>query len=92
MPREALVAQSTRYLVWVVDGDGGVAARPVVPGRFLPDVVEITEGLSEGERVVAAGHQKLRPGSKVVEQPWRPTVNANLAEGSRGDDDCGDGA
>ena len=90
VPREALVAEATRYLVWVVDGDGKVTPRPVVPGSFLPDVVEIKSGLEAGERVVAAGHQKLRPGGMIRELPWEETVNANLRQGSRGADDCGE--
>ncbi len=92
VPREALVSQGTRYLVWVVDGEGKVQPRPVVPGRYLPDVVEVREGLEVGEQVVVAGHQKLRPGAGVAPSPWQRTANPNLERGERFGDDCGDDA
>ena len=88
VPREALVAQGNSYLVWAVADDGTVSPRPVVPGRFYPDVAEITQGLEDGETVVAAGHQKLRPGAKISAQPWVRTENPNLGRGTDSADDC----
>lgn len=86
--REALVGQATRYQVWTVDDDGTAQPRSVVPGQFLPAVVEIVTGLEVGETVVAAGHQKLRPGATVESSPWQPTGNPNLELGTRFEDDC----
>ena len=88
VPREALVAQGNNYLVWVAKEDGSVEPRPVRPGRFYPDVAEVLDGLAEGEVVVAAGHQKLRPGARIVPQPWRRTNNPNLGRGTDSADDC----
>ncbi len=84
VPREALVPQGTGYRVWVVADDNSVEARPVTAGRFHSDVVEITDGLREGERVVAAGWQKIRPGGRVTPTPWQPTNNPNLELGGPG--------
>jgi hypothetical protein len=38
----------------------------VTLGIRLPDVVEVTSGLSSGDTVVRAGQQKLFPGAKVM--------------------------
>ncbi len=90
VPQEALAVQGTRYLVWVVQEDDTVAPRPVVPGRYLPDKVEIASGLQSGERVVAAGWQKLRPGAPVQAMPWQPTDNPLLDLGRSRFSDCTD--
>ena len=89
VPREALVARGSGYVVWVV-ADDVANVRPVSAGRFFPERVEIEGGLEEGEVVVAAGHQKLRPGATVATREWRPTTNPNLRLGSRLEDDCAD--
>ncbi len=86
IPREALVAHGTTYVVWTVTAENGVESMNVVPGRFFPDVVEITGGLEPGTQIVVAGHQKLRPGATVSPSPWEPTQNPDLALGSSGDD------
>lgn len=87
IPREALVAQGTTFLVWVLGEDDTVNPVQVTPGRNYPDVVEIARGLEAGDRVVAAGHQKLRPGARVIVQEWQPTENPDL---DRGIDERGD--
>ncbi len=91
VPREALVARGNSYIVWVATEDGGVEMRPVQPGRFYPDVAEIVGGIVEGETVVAAGHQKLRPGARIAAQPWERTENPNLVRGTDASDDCLEG-
>jgi membrane fusion protein (multidrug efflux system) len=88
IPREALVAQGARFVAWVVKEDGTVQSAPVTPGAYLPDVVEIVSGLEDGQKVVVAGHQKLRPGARIAEQPWVETVNENLARGVGVEDEC----
>jgi membrane fusion protein (multidrug efflux system) len=86
VPHEALVRQGTRYELWVVGEDGTASPRPVTVGAFATDWVEIASGLEEGEQVVVAGHQKLRPGAPVAPRPWLPTENPNLELGGRTDE------
>lgn len=88
VPREALVAQGTTYLVWIVGDDETVRPQQVTPGRNYPDVVEVTRGLEPGTRIVAAGHQKLRPGARVIPQEWLPTENPDLDRGLDERGDC----
>jgi membrane fusion protein (multidrug efflux system) len=35
-------------------------------GTRQADAVEVVQGLSNGDRIVTAGHQKLFPGAKVI--------------------------
>ena len=66
VPPSALTQAEGRPAVWVVDRDAmTVSLRPVEVGQFALDSVAIASGLEEGELVVTAGVQVLRPGQKV---------------------------
>ena len=54
VPRDAIVDTGLQQHVFVVSGDQ-FEPRPIVVGVQLADRVEIREGLTEGERIVAAG-------------------------------------
>jgi membrane fusion protein (multidrug efflux system) len=58
IPEAAIVPTAERLVVFVVEGEEA-AARTVRTGVRLPGRVEITDGLSKGEKVVVAGHEKL---------------------------------
>jgi membrane fusion protein (multidrug efflux system) len=66
VPSEAVFAEGAAFLVDKVGPDGTVMPAPVTLGIRLPDVVEVTSGLSSGDTVVRAGQQKLFPGAKVM--------------------------
>lgn len=82
VPLEAIIRQGTKRLVYTVQADNLVAARPVRLGQFARQQVEVMSGLQPGERVVVAGHQKLRPGMRVQTTPYEPIENANLELGA----------
>lgn len=66
IPAAALTSTQGEPAVWVMDPDSGtVALRPVDVARFELDRVLIAHGLSDGELVVTAGVQALRPGQQV---------------------------
>lgn len=65
VPEQALVPDQSRQFVYVVGADGLVERRQVRTGRRRPGDVEILAGLEAGERVIAEGTQKARPGGKV---------------------------
>ena len=54
VPRSALLATGTRNLVFVRQPDGMLVPRDVVPGATSTDRVEIVEGLTVGDTVVAS--------------------------------------
>jgi membrane fusion protein (multidrug efflux system) len=65
IPESALLTQGDRTSVFVIDGNGIAQVRPVKIGLRLPNEIEIVSGLKPGERVIAEGLQKVRPGGAV---------------------------
>jgi RND family efflux transporter MFP subunit len=67
LPSSALSWQGGRPAVWVVDTQSDtVALRPVAVEAYQTGGLIIREGLREGEVVVTAGAQLLRPDQRVV--------------------------
>ena len=84
VPHEAIIRQGTRRLLYVLLEDGSVESREVTLGILHSDRVQILSGVNAGEVVVATGHQKLRPGAKVVASAYTAVKNPNLALGRDG--------
>jgi membrane fusion protein, multidrug efflux system len=84
VPQEAVVHEGTKRLVYTVAADDTVAAKEVVLGELQTERVQVTGGLQAGDVVVATGQQRLRPGAKVVAQPYTAVDNPNLALGADG--------
>jgi membrane fusion protein (multidrug efflux system) len=90
IPQEAIVRQGTKHLAYVLDDEDQARQREITLGTFFVDGVHIVAGIEPGDRVVVAGHQKLRPGAPTRPQPYEPTQNPNLALGWFGPEaDCG---
>lgn len=67
LPEEAIVPESDRHFVYVVDGERA-HKREVTIGRRRPGEVEILEGLTPEDVVVIDGTLNLRDGSPVRTQ------------------------
>jgi len=78
VPQEAIVLQGTKQLVYVLNGDRTAHQREVALGEYFTDGVHVTRGIEDGEVVVVAGHQKLRPGAVTESSPWRESPNPIL--------------
>ena len=66
IPASALTEANGRPAVWVVDPQSKtVSLREVDVVRYDPGTAVISKGLENGEVVVTAGVQVLRPGQKV---------------------------
>jgi multidrug efflux pump subunit AcrA (membrane-fusion protein) len=63
--QKALVERGALTSVWVVARDGIARMRIVKPGKQTGSRVEILSGLSDGERVVADGVDKVSEGARV---------------------------
>ena len=74
VPEQAIVPEQSRQFVFVVDGGGDVEKREVQIGRRRAALVEIVSGLRAGERVIAEGTQRARPGQAVDVVEERPVV------------------
>ena len=66
VPSAAVQRGPEGLLVWVVGTNNTAEPRPIVVGPISGDMAIVGKGLSEGDRVVTAGHYKLRPKTSVV--------------------------
>lgn len=66
IPSEALVPEGEEFKVFVVDAAGTAHARKVTIGGRSDKLVEITSGLSEGERIVTYGAYGVEDSAKVI--------------------------
>ena len=72
VPQRSVTELQGSYQVAVVDSENKVSIRTVTPGDRVGSDWIITEGLKPGERVVAEGVQKVRPGAQVNPKPYVP--------------------
>lgn len=69
LPQRAVSEVQSLKVAYVVAPDGSVALRKLTLGSLADGFWTVQEGLKAGDKVVVEGHQKLRPGVKVVEAP-----------------------
>jgi RND family efflux transporter MFP subunit len=65
LPLSALYSQGGDPSLYVVDGSGSIALKPVTVKSYESDNVVIAGGVDEGAKVVTLGVQKLDPAQKV---------------------------
>jgi membrane fusion protein (multidrug efflux system) len=65
LPRKAITGSLQDAKVYVVENDSIAIERPVKLGVSAGEKVEVTAGLSEGERVVVSGQMNLHQGARV---------------------------
>jgi membrane fusion protein (multidrug efflux system) len=66
VPQASIVRNNRgQAMVMLVDGESKVEARPVETGQNMGDKIMITRGLADGDRLIVAGLQKIRPGAPV---------------------------
>jgi multidrug efflux system membrane fusion protein len=65
VPDEAIGADQNRRIVYAVDAEGNVSAKPVRTGPRLHGYRVIREGLTGDETIVVNGLMRIRPGVKV---------------------------
>ncbi len=70
IPQRAVTEMQGTYQIAVVDSGNKIAIRNVKPSDRVGNQWIIDEGLKPGERVVAEGVQKVRPGMVVSPKPY----------------------
>jgi RND family efflux transporter MFP subunit len=70
IPQRAVSELQGAYQVAVVDQENKVSIRTVKVGDRVGSLWIIADGLKPGERVVAEGVQKVRPGAQVNPKPY----------------------
>lgn len=77
IPEIALMQVGARSFVYKVADDNTVSQVQVQIGARRRGQVEVLDGLAAGERIVAEGTVKLRPGASVVEAAAPPAATDN---------------
>lgn len=75
IPQVAVMEQQSAKTVFVVDNESKVALRTVTLGDRYENLIIAKDGVKAGERVIAEGLQRLRPGMLVT-----PTEKSAAAE------------
>jgi RND family efflux transporter MFP subunit len=65
LPLSAILNRGTGPSVFEVDRNGALMLRPVTVSSYTEDTALVTSGVTDGDRVVTLGVQKLEPGLKV---------------------------
>ena len=76
VPQRAVTEMQGKYLLAVLGPENKVDIRPVRVGERIGSDWLIAEGLKPGERVIAEGTQKVRPGMTVDPKPFVPAAGA----------------
>ncbi len=72
VPQRAVTELQGGYQVAAVDSDNKVSIRTVNVGDRVGNQWIVADGLKPGERVIAEGVQKVRPGMQVNPKPFAP--------------------
>ncbi len=67
IPSSAVLHTAKELLVYVVDANNAVEARPI-EADLQDDMYVVTKGLKEGDIVISEGLSRVRPGQKVTVQ------------------------
>jgi len=78
IPQSALQIDQQGTFVLIVDSDNKVQVRRIRTGASQGPMIAVTEGLKEGDLVISAGIQKVRPGQVVTATPPQ-SVEASTA-------------
>jgi membrane fusion protein (multidrug efflux system) len=72
IPRAAVLSDQQGDYVYVVGEGNKVEQRRIKLGQSTPAIAVVSDGLKEGETVIAEGIQKVRPGAVVAPTPVPP--------------------
>ena len=87
VPQAAVVrGNDGQAFVWLIGLDNTIKQQPVSVRRALGDAWLVTEGLSDGDRIVVDGLQRVKPDGKVmpvaIEQPDTPDATRQTGASS----------
>jgi len=80
IPVQAVVNDGNKRTVLVVDSQNHVQRRVIQTGIQGSELVEVTGGLSEGERVIVGGQSKYQVGEQVTPKLQKETTNDVVRE------------
>lgn len=79
IPQKATYEVQDKLYVFVVDKNNTVHSRNITAGNALPDLYVVTGGLSEGDKILLEGVQKVKDNDKIQPKFTEPkSVLSNL--------------
>jgi len=78
VPRSSVLSDQRGDYVYVVGNDNKVEQRRIQLGQSTATVASVISGLSLGDRVIAEGLQRVRPGQPVSPGPAGPEIQAMM--------------
>ncbi|OLN30258.1 RND efflux system, membrane fusion protein CmeA [Desulfovibrio sp. DV] len=88
IPQGAVLNTQQGAMVWTVDDKNQIAPRPVVLGETVGNTYLVEKGLEPGERIVAEGVIKVRPGMTVTVRGDTPAPAAKAEPAGGGASDA----
>ncbi|WP_454630614.1 efflux RND transporter periplasmic adaptor subunit [Bradyrhizobium cenepequi] len=80
IPRSAVLSDQQGDYVFVLGADNKAEQRRIVLGQSTATIAAVTSGLSVGEKVIAEGMQRVRPGQPVAPGPASSLIQSSLKE------------
>src|SRR6202790_5126945 len=85
IPRSAVLSDQQGDYVFVVGPDNKAEQRRIQLGQSTSTIAAVISGLSPGEKVIAEGLQRVRPGQPVSPGPASPLILSSM-KAAAGDD------
>jgi len=82
IPRSAVLSDQQGEFVFVVGADNKAEQRRISLGQSTPTIAAVTSGLAEGDKVIAEGLQRVRPGEPVAPGPASALVQSVMTNSS----------
>jgi membrane fusion protein, multidrug efflux system len=82
IPRAAVLSDQQGEYVFVVGADNKAEQRRITLGQSTPTVAAVTKGLSEGDKVIVEGLQRVRQGQPVSPGPASALIQSVMANSS----------
>jgi membrane fusion protein (multidrug efflux system) len=84
IPRAAVLSDQQGDYVFTVGADNKAEQRRIQLGQSTPTVAAVISGLALGDKVIAEGLQRVRPGQPVSPGPASPLIQSSLKAASDG--------
>jgi len=84
IPQRAVQQGAKGHFVWVVNKDGQAELRPITVGDWKGEGWLVSEGLTDGDKVVVDGGQRLTQGEAVKAAAYVPPAAPAAALGAKG--------
>jgi len=80
IPRSAVLSDQQGDHVFVLGADNKAEQRQIKLGQSTSTIAAVTSGLSEGEKVIVEGLQRVRPGQPVAPGPASALIQSSMKD------------